>query len=142
MDKKITVAIAGLGSRGRTAYAPAAHRFSDRMEIVAVADLDAAKVAATAEEYHIPADRCFSSAEEMLSHERLADALFLCTQDRDHVPQALLALEKGYDILMEKPISPDPKDCRKLSEAAAKAEAELLSAMCFVILRFSLSLKS
>lgn len=131
MDKKIKVAIAGLGSRGRTAYAPAAHRFSERMEIVAIADTDAAKVAATAREYHVPEDHCFSSAEELLSKERLADALFLCTQDRDHVPQALLAMEKGYDILMEKPISPDPIECRKLSEAAKKNGSHIV--VCHVL---------
>mgnify|MGYP000511991396 CR=1 FL=1 len=40
----------------------------------------------------------------MIAHEKLADAMFICTQDRQHVRQAIPALEKGYDLLLEKPI--------------------------------------
>ena len=39
MSKKITVAIAGLGSRGKDTYARMAKLFADRMELVAVADI-------------------------------------------------------------------------------------------------------
>ena len=42
-DKKIQVALAGLGSRGKDTYAPTARLFSEKMEIVAIADIDPAK---------------------------------------------------------------------------------------------------
>ncbi|WP_418876621.1 Gfo/Idh/MocA family oxidoreductase [[Clostridium] scindens] len=54
--------------------------------------------------YHIPLEKCFSSAEEMLEQDQLADAAFITTQDRQHASQAIKAMEKGYDILLEKPI--------------------------------------
>lgn len=44
MSKKITVAIAGLGSRGKDTYARMAKLFADRMELVAVADIVPEKV--------------------------------------------------------------------------------------------------
>ena len=71
MGRCITVAIAGLGSRGRDTYAKAAKIFPEKMKIVAIADVDPEKVRLTAEEYDIPEEKCFSSAEEMLKQEKL-----------------------------------------------------------------------
>lgn len=42
--KKLKVALAGLGSRGKDTYAKCANIFPDRMEIVAIADIDNSKV--------------------------------------------------------------------------------------------------
>ena len=103
---KTTVAIVGLGSRGRVTYAPIAKQYPDLMEITALADINPACVEEAAKEYNVPKERCFTSAEELLAQPKLADAIFICTQDQDHVREALVALEKGYHILMEKPISP------------------------------------
>lgn len=110
----ITVAIAGLGSRGKDAYAQSLAQMPDRAKIVAIADPDPEKVREVAQQFQIPADRCFSSAEDMLRAPRLADVMLICTQDRQHVPQAIEALHRGYDILMEKPISPDLEQCRQI----------------------------
>ena len=78
------------------------------MEITAAADIDPGALRETAKTYHIPEERCFTSAEELLAQLKMADAVFICTQDRDHVSQALTALERGYHILMENPSPPDP----------------------------------
>ena len=64
------------------------------MEIVAIADIDPAKVKEVAEEFHIPQERCFASAEELIAQEKLADVMFITTQDRQHVGQAIPALKK------------------------------------------------
>lgn len=118
MSKQFTVAIAGTGSRGGGTYAPYQHKFPDRMKIVALADPDTTRVNLLAEEYGVPADRCFSSAEELLAQPKLADVLVLATQDRQHVAQAVPALRKGYDILLEKPISNDPYAIMELLQTA------------------------
>lgn len=118
MSQKITVALAGLGSRGKDTYAPAAKLFPEKMEIVAIADTDPAKVEDVAKEYGIPKDKCFGSAEEMLKQDKLADAMFITTQDRQHVGQAIPALRKGYHLLLEKPISPDLAECREILKVA------------------------
>ena len=118
MSKQFTVAIAGTGSRGGGTYAPYQHKFPDRMKIVALADPDTTRVNLLAEEYGVPADCCFSSAEELLAQPKLADVLVLATQDRQHVAQAVPALRKGYDILLEKPISNDPYAIMELLQTA------------------------
>ena len=75
MSKQMTVAIAGLGSRGRDTYAKAAKIYPDKMKIVAIADIDPEKVKLTAEEYDVPMSHCYESAEDMLKEEKLADVI-------------------------------------------------------------------
>ena len=101
MSKQMTIAIAGLGSRGRDTYAKAATIYPDKMKIVAIADIDPEKVKLTAREYDIPESRCYTSAEDMLKEDKLADAMIIATQDRQHVEQAIVALKKGYHLLLE-----------------------------------------
>ncbi len=131
MNKKLTVALAGLGSRGKDTYAPTAKLFPDKMEIVAIADIDPAKVEEVAKEYNIPKECCFSSAEEMLKKEKLADAMFITTQDRQHVRQAIPALQKGYHLLLEKPISPDLDECREIVKVAKECNRKVV--VCHVL---------
>jgi len=131
MNAKMTVAIVGLGSRGKDTYAEATKLYSDKMEIVAIADIDSSKVDVVAKEYNIKAENCFSSAEELLEHDKLADVIFIATQDRQHVPQALVALKRGYHILLEKPISPLLDECRELVKVAK--ECNKLVVVCHVL---------
>ena len=106
MKAPITFAIAGFGDRGST-YASMQKLFPDRMKVVAVADINPEKVQKAKELYGIKDELCFTSAEEMLAQDKLADVMVVSTMDRQHVNHAIPALEKGYNILMEKPISPD-----------------------------------
>ena len=116
----VTVAICGLGSRGKDTYAKCQHIFPERMKIVAIADIIPERVEEAGQEYEVPISMRFSSGEEMLEKEKLADVMFICTQDRQHYGHALKALERGYDLLLEKPISPVLSECRKLAQTASR----------------------
>lgn len=129
--KKIKVALAGLGSRGKDTYAPIAKELPEKMEIVAIADIDPAKVAEVAKEYNIPAEMCFHSAEELIAQEKLADVMFITTQDKQHVGHAIPALKKGYHLLLEKPISPDLNECREIVKVAAEYNRKVI--VCHVL---------
>lgn len=131
MSTKITVAIVGLGSRGKDTYAETTKLYADKMEIVAIADIVPSKVAIVAKEYSISPENCFSSAEELLAQDKLADVIFIATQDRQHVPHALVALKRGYHILLEKPISPILEECRELIKVAQ--EYKKLVVVCHVL---------
>lgn len=131
MEKLVTVAIAGLGSRGRDTYAQLAKQWPERMKIVAVADPEKEKRELAAQEFGIPEEFCFDSAESLLGRDRLADALIIATQDRQHVGHAIPALEKGYDILLEKPVSPLQEECTKLARAARKYQRKVV--VCHVL---------
>lgn len=131
MGRKLKAAIAGLGSRGKDAYAAAARLFPDKMEITAIADTDPAKVRETAEEYQVPEAACFASAEEMLAEDKLADVMIIATQDRQHVKHAVPALRKGYHLLLEKPISPNLEECRELVRTAKECGRQVI--VCHVL---------
>ena len=130
MDQIITFAIAGFGDRGST-YASMQDLFPDKMKIVAVADLDPAKVEKARLRYAIPRERCFASVEEMLAQPRLADVMVVSTMDRQHVDHAIPALRKGYHILMEKPISPELDKCREILEVARECPGKVI--VCHVL---------
>lgn len=131
MSGKIKIALAGLGNRGKDMYAKSAKVFPDKVEIAAIADINPKKVQMVAEEYHIPAERCFSSVEEMLEQEKLADVMIITTQDQQHVGHAIPALQKGYHILLEKPISPDLNECRRIVNVARECNRKVV--VCHVL---------
>lgn len=118
MKKPVTVAILGLGNRGFDIYAGYQSRVPGEMKVVAIAELDPAKRRKAQRQFQIPEENCFETAEELLQRPRLAQALVVATQDRDHVPQALQALRQGYHVLCEKPISPLLDECLELQKQA------------------------
>ena len=131
MMKKITVAIAGLGSRGLDTYARCLEKYPDRVELVAVADIRPDRVAVAAERYHIATEGCYDSVESMLKADRLADVLFICTPDDLHYAPAIAALEKGYHLLLEKPAARSVAECRRIAELAEEKRRHVI--VCHVL---------
>ncbi len=119
--RQFTVAIAGLGGRGYHTYAKYQHSHADRMKIVAVADIDPERVKLCGDEFSVPESGRFTSAERMLAEKKLADVMIIATQDNQHKAHALAALEKGYDLLLEKPVAMSPADCVEIERAAIAA---------------------
>ena len=116
--KIVRIAIAGVGSRGKNAYGLELLNMKDRAKVVAVADIDPERLALAGDAHGVPDEMRFPSAEAMLAMPRLADAMLVCTQDRQHVPHAVAALKKGYDVMMEKPISPKLEDLQEITKVA------------------------
>ena len=130
MKTPITFAIAGFGGRGST-YASMQKQFPEQMKVVAVADIRPERVQIAKELYDIPDEMCFDSAEAMLAQDKLADVIVIGTMDRQHVGHAIPALEKGYNVMMEKPISPDIKECQRILEVAERSEGKII--VCHVL---------
>ncbi|MDO4568157.1 MAG: Gfo/Idh/MocA family oxidoreductase [Clostridia bacterium] len=131
MQRKYSVAIVGLGSRGKDTYAPMIAELGDRAQLVAIADIDPEKVAEVRERYGIAPENCFDSAEALLAAGKLADVMFICTQDKQHVPQAMSALKLGYDLVLEKPISPSVRECKAVAALAAELGRKVI--VCHVL---------
>lgn len=120
MRGPVKVAVLGLGGRGKDTYSQYVNRFPDKMQITAIADPIGDKRRDVAEKYGIPEKYCFHSAEELLKNEKLADVAFICTPDKMHHSHAMMALENGYHLLLEKPVSPSPKECAEIAVTAHK----------------------
>ncbi len=131
MDRILTVAVAGCGSRGQDTYSKILQKMPDRAKIVAAADLSPEKLDGMRRLTGIREEDCYASAEEMLKQEKLADVMLICTPDQCHYSQAKAALLRGYDLLLEKPISPTAQECRELSDLALKLGRKV--AVCHVL---------
>lgn len=117
--KKVTLAVCGMGSRG-VVYASQMLNYPEMGEVTAIADLKPERLEAANKYLHLPADRLFSTADEMFAQPKLADIMAITTQDAQHKEHALKALEKGYDLLLEKPISNKLEDIVTIAAAAKR----------------------
>ena len=131
MGEKLRIAIIGLGSRGKNAYGTELLTLHDRAVVTAVADPNEERLKIGADEHNVPEERRFHSAEELLAQPKLADIAIICTQDRQHVPHAVAALRKGYDILMEKPISPFLSQLQEIVRVAREEKRRVV--VCHVL---------
>ncbi|MBQ8201959.1 MAG: Gfo/Idh/MocA family oxidoreductase [Clostridia bacterium] len=129
--KKITVAIAGMGSRGMNTYARCLERYAGRAELVAVADIRPDRVKVAAERYGLKPERCFDSVESLLRQPKLADVLFICTPDDVHYQPAIDALKLGYHLLLEKPAARTVAECRHIAQLAQEKGLHVI--VCHVL---------
>lgn len=107
--------IIGVGSRG-SIYGSWA--YTHNIEIAAIADIRPDRLKAAAEKWNVPPERCFADAEQLFALGKIADAAIIATMDRDHYGHVMSALDCGYDILLEKPISPNPQQCLEIEKKA------------------------
>lgn len=129
--KPFTAVLIGAGARGAGGYAPYALDYPHELKFVAVAEANPERLAKFAEAHGIPKEHQYSSWEELLQQPQLADVAFICTQDRMHYHPTVQALEKKYHVLLEKPMSPDPKECVEMELAAKKHDRQLT--ICHVL---------
>ncbi len=128
--KAVNLAIVGCGARGRT-YATFAKEFPQRAKIVAIAEPQDEIRERTAKTHNVTKEKVFTDWKSFFAKEKMADAVIIATQDNDHVGPALAAFEKGYDVLLEKPMAPTLAECETIVEAADKAG--VIFAVCHVL---------
>lgn len=130
--KKISVAVIGAGSRGMNAYAPYLLEKPNLGEVVALAEPNEEKRNNFKNRYNIKEENTFTSYEQLLSKERLSDAIIIANNDESHYETTKMALEKGYHVLLEKPMSNKLDEVIKLGELAKK-HSEQVFMICHVL---------
>ena len=119
----------GAGLRGQ-AYTKATF-YEHGCEVVAVADPNEKVRNFIRDTYNVPENMCFESYEQVLQQGKIADFAMICTQDKMHMAPALMAIEQGYDLLLEKPAAPTPEECMQLCKAAEEKGVRVL--ICHVL---------
>ncbi|MEH7180151.1 Gfo/Idh/MocA family protein [Neobacillus vireti] len=127
----ITAAMIGAGGRGYYAYGTYALRYPNEISFVAVADPDEEKRNKFAKAHNIEESMCVGDWETLLVQDKFCDAILICTPDQMHYEPVMAAINKGYNILLEKPMSPNPSEVLAIAEAAEK-KGVLLS-VCHVL---------
>ena len=120
MKSKIKFAIVGCGSIG--ARHVAVLDAEENAELVAICDIDQEKCEKLSELYYgIP---YFTDYEEMLNNID-ADIINVVTPHALHSPMSIQAMEKGFNVLVEKPMALSTKDCDEMIQIAKKNNVKL-----------------
>ena len=128
--KPVKLAVIGAGSRGTT-YANYALGNPNQLQIVGVAEPRDAQRTRMVDAHQIPPQNTAQDWREWLQRERFADGVIVATQDAQHLEPAVAFAERGYHVLLEKPIAPNEADCRRI--ALAVEQAGVMLAVCHVM---------
>lgn len=115
-----TLMIVGAGDRGAL-FARLARETSPPARVVAVAEPRRVHRQRLARDHGIPPERTFSDWSRAAAAGRQADAVVIATPDSCHTAPALALIDQGYQVLLEKPMAPTPRECRQIVEAARRA---------------------
>ena len=116
----VTMVIIGAGGRG-TAYANWAAQHPDLAKVVGVAEPREFWRNRLVSDHAIPAKNVFEDWKPLARRKRFADAALVCTLDALHLAPTITLARKGYHILLEKPMAPDERGCRRIATAVQKA---------------------
>lgn len=126
-SKRLEFAVIGCGGRGR-GFAEMLKLPEYNSQVVAIAEPDQRKREIIAKLWDLSPECCFETAEAFFAQPKMADAVINTTQDQMHLATALLAVGRGYPMLLEKPMAVMLEDCRSITESAEKAN--LLVMVC------------
>ncbi len=134
MEKKIiSISIIGVGARGGIAYGKYIHACKDKFKIESLCDINEVRLKKYGEMFEVAEENRFLD-EDVFFEKKRSDVLLIATMDRMHVRQAVKALDLGYDLVLEKPISDDAEELKMLT---AKAKEKGRMVMVCHVLRYN-----
>jgi hypothetical protein len=128
--KPITAITCGAGARGNV-YGDYAIEYPAQLDIVGVAEPIPLRNERYAKKHAILDENRFKTWEDVFKKPKFADAVIISTPDQLHYGPCMEALRMGYDVLLEKPISPSEKECRDILELT-KSSGRIV-AVCHVL---------
>ena len=128
--KAVTAITLGAGNRGNV-YGDYAVKYPDELDIIGVAEPIEIRRKRYMEKHKIDPKNAFLTWEDVFKVPKFADAILITTPDDLHYGPCMEALKMGYDILLEKPISPSEKECRDILELSQKTGR--IVAVCHVL---------
>lgn len=137
MGKILSVAIIGVGSRGAETYGRYFIERTDLFKITSLCEIKPDRLEKYRKEFNVDKDQCFVDENEFFQKKR-ADIVVISTLDADHVRHALMAIDLGYHILLEKPITCNEDELYQLQAAADKKKVKIL--VCHV-LRYTIAMQ-
>lgn len=134
MDVKL--AVIGVGNRtGKYLHYFSLH--PDAVELAAVVEPDPVRREACRKQFALSEERCFASSDLFFDRFREpCDGVIIGSPDRYHHAQALKAIERGWDILLEKPVAQSYEQCLEIAGAARRKGVKV--GVCYVLRFMSL----
>jgi predicted dehydrogenase len=126
----LKIAVIGAGVRG-TGLARKIAESGFSAEIIAVAEPDDEKRKDFAEEFKLSDSVLFKSWEDLTSTLEDCDAAVIATLDNQHTGPALASLNRGWHILIEKPLADSYADCQLIDKT--REEKNKVVAVCHTL---------
>lgn len=119
MQKQVELILIGAGNRGRGIFGAYALSSPHRAKFVAVVEPDEARREAFGQDHEIEPARRFRTIEELWAvGKRLADGVVIATMETERWDIVKGAIDRGYHILLEKPLACTPNETVRIIDAA------------------------
>lgn len=126
------VSIVAIGAGNRTnKYLEYVRRNPDKARLIGVVELNNLRRQKVADEFDLDASCCYTEYRDFFRSPLKADAVMICTPENMHFEPAMLAIEAGYHVLLEKPIAQTLEECLAIGEAARRKN--VIVSVCHVL---------
>ena len=129
LNRKLRMALVGGGQGAFIGRVHATAAVLDNRAVLVAGALssDPAKARASAPDYDIPPERAYGSVAELIEKERAlpadkrVDFITVATPNHTHCPSAKAALEAGFNVVCDKPMTFDLKEAIELQEIVKRS---------------------
>ncbi len=128
--RKLKAVMLSCGERS-TRYAEYSLKKPEELEIIAAIDINPFKLERAKQRFSLTEGQLFLSLEDFLSKNIKCDVVINGTMDDQHYPTAMALLKKGYNILLEKPVTAKPEELLDILGAAKKNDCKVI--VCHVL---------
>lgn len=126
----IPIVAIGVGNRMRTyMHYVAAH--PEEVKLVAIAEPDQIRRETMRSQFDLPASATFSDYQQLFASDIPFEAVLIATPGSEHFRPAMMALERGCHVLLEKPIAQNYEECCILARKAK--EKNRIISVCHVM---------
>ncbi len=129
-NKPVRVAAIGYGNRSRK-YLKFVEEHPDQVQLAAVVDANPLRLQEAREKFGLDEASCFTGIDEFFAQPRPVDGVVIGTPDHLHFAPCMAALDRGYRVLLEKPISQTLEECEQILKRAE--ERRIPVTVCYVL---------
>ena len=123
----VKIGIIGVGSIANNAHFPGIDKAEGGI-VTAICDIDTKRLNEIGDKYNIPKNRRFENYLDLIACSDV-EAVEICTPNHLHVPMAIAAAKAGKPINVEKPLSVNLTEAKKLENTLS--ESYVSNMMCF-----------
>ncbi|MFV0605909.1 MAG: Gfo/Idh/MocA family protein, partial [Niabella sp.] len=122
---KIKVALVGTGSRGSSLWGTTLKQsFANDIEFVGLSDINAGRLQFVKKLLGVNCP-AFTNVDEMLGKIK-ADFIMVTTVDATHDEIIVKALNKGFNVITEKPMTTDEQKCKQILDAEKRSGKKVI----------------
>lgn len=127
---QLKAALVGAGNRGQV-YSDYALERPQELKIVSVVDVNRLRKREVAEKYGIMPEYAFDNLDDFLQKKVQVDFVIDATMDEMHYETAMKLIDAGYNLILEKPITPTPEELMDIKRNAERKGVKIL--VCHVL---------